>query len=91
MSCLQNQNCGKSFAEYNQQVETFLNLFMSVRRSTCFRQGFRPSSGAQNCTHGVRYWSDPARKLSANLYDIYHCFVYSEKLLMMDRGTVQNT
>ena len=33
---------------------------------------------------------DPARKLSANLYDIYHCCVYSEKLLMMDRGTVQN-
>jgi hypothetical protein len=32
---------------------------------------------------------DPARKLSANLYDIYHCCVYSEKLLMMDRGTVQ--
>jgi len=22
------------------------------------------------------------------LYDIYHCCVYSEKLLMMDRGTV---
>jgi len=34
---------------------------------------------------------DPARKLSANLYDIYHCCVYSEKLLMMDRGIVQNT
>jgi len=33
---------------------------------------------------------DPARKLSANLYDIYHCCVYSEKLLMMDRGTVWN-
>ena len=30
---------------------------------------------------------DPARKLSANLYDIYHCCVNSEKLLMMDRGT----
>jgi len=43
-------------------------------------------------------------KLSANLYDIYHsyvysekllydihhCCVYSEKLLMMDRGTVWN-
>ena len=28
---------------------------------------------------------DPALKLSANLYDIYHCCVYSEKLLMMDR------
>ena len=33
---------------------------------------------------------DPARKLSANLYDIYHCCVYSEKLLMMVRGTVRN-
>ena len=31
-----------------------------------------------------------ARKLSANLYDIHHCCVYSEKLLMMDRGTVRN-
>jgi len=33
---------------------------------------------------------DPAHKLSANLYDIYHCCVYSENLLMMDRGTVRN-
>ena len=31
-----------------------------------------------------------ARKLSANPYDIYHCCVYSEELLMMDRGTVRN-
>ena len=29
---------------------------------------------------------DPAREL----YDIYHCCVYSEKLLMMDTGTVRN-
>ena len=33
---------------------------------------------------------DPACKLSTNLYDIYHCCVYSEKLLLMDRGTVRN-
>jgi hypothetical protein len=25
-----------------------------------------------------------------NLYDIYHCCVCSEKLLIMDRGTVRN-
>jgi len=31
---------------------------------------------------------DPTRKLSANLFDIYHCCVYSEKFLMMDRGNV---
>jgi len=34
--------------------------------------------------------SSTARKLSANLYDIYHFSVYSEKLLMIDRGTVRN-
>ena len=33
---------------------------------------------------------DPVRTLPANLYDIYHCCVYSEKLLMTDRGTVRN-
>jgi len=33
---------------------------------------------------------DPARNLSANLYDIHRFCVYSEKLLMMYRGTVRN-
>jgi hypothetical protein len=33
---------------------------------------------------------DPARKLSGNLYGIYHCCVYSETRLMMDKGTVRN-
>jgi len=33
---------------------------------------------------------NPAHYLSANLCDIYHCCVYSEKLLMMDIGTVGN-
>jgi hypothetical protein len=36
----------------------------------------------------LQFHPDPARKLSAKLYDIYHCCVYSERLLMMDRGTV---
>jgi len=38
----------------------------------------------------LQFCPDPTRKLSANVYDIYHCCVYSKKLLMMDRGTVQN-
>jgi hypothetical protein len=33
---------------------------------------------------------DPARKLSTNLYGLYHCFVYGKKFLMMDKGTVRN-
>jgi len=32
----------------------------------------------------------PAHKLSANLYDINHCCAHSEKLLILDRGTVRN-
>jgi len=45
---------------YSQSTKdaTFLNLFISVRRCTCFRRFFRPSSGAQNCTYSVRYLSD---------------------------------
>jgi len=30
------------------------------------------------------------RHLSANWYDVYYCCVYSEKLLMIDRGTARN-
>ena len=42
------------FAEYSQQDAKFHNLLISVRRSTCFKRVFRPSSGAQNCTYSVR-------------------------------------
>jgi len=38
----------------------------------------------------TKFRPDPARKLSGNLYDIYHCCVYSEKLLMVDTATVRN-
>jgi len=31
-----------------------------------------------------------ARGCQHNLYDIYQCCVYSEKLLMISRGTVRN-
>jgi len=37
---------------------------------------------------GMEFHPDPAHKLSTNLCGIYQCCVYSEKLLMMDRGTV---
>ena len=46
------------FADYNHWDATFHNLFISERRSTCFRRGFRPSSRAQNCTYSIRYFSD---------------------------------
>jgi len=29
-------------------------------------------------------------RFARKLYDLHHCYVYSEKLLMMGRGTVRN-
>jgi hypothetical protein len=66
----------RSFLLYTQQ------WYISYR----FADSLRAGSG-WNCE---QFNPAPARKLSANLYDIYHCFVYSEKLLMMDGGTVRN-
>jgi hypothetical protein len=39
---------------------------------------------------GTKFHPDPASKLSAKRYDVYHCCVYSEKILVMDRGSVRN-
>jgi hypothetical protein len=44
-----------------------------------------------HCIHsnqdGTESHLHPARKLSANLYDIYHCYVYSEKKTPEDGQT----
>jgi hypothetical protein len=34
----------------------FLDLFISINFSACFRRFLRPSSGAQNCTYSVSSW-----------------------------------
>jgi hypothetical protein len=60
----------------------FLKFILEMKLS--FRQLFGPSSGVFHCTHciGICHTS----KQSAKLCDIYQCYVYIEKLLMMDRG-----
>jgi len=63
----------RSFSLYTQQ------WYMSYR----FSESLRAGSGRNQLQ------PDPARKLSANLYDVYHYCVYSEQLIM-DRGTVRN-
>ena len=65
----------KSFSLYTQQ------WYMSQR----FADSCRAGSG-WNCSSILIL----LRKLPTNLYDIHHCCVYGEKLLMMDRGTVRN-
>jgi len=36
-------------------MQRFLELFISIHCSKCFRRFFRPLSRAQNCTYSVRY------------------------------------
>jgi len=38
----------------------------------------------------TQQWYMSYRFSARKLYDIYHCCVYSEKFLMMDRGTARN-
>ena len=61
----------------------FSNLFLEWK-STCFGQFLCPSSGVFHCTH-----SNGICHTCLLTYDICHCCVYSEKLLMIDKGTVE--
>jgi hypothetical protein len=36
-------------------MQRFLDLFISINYSTCFRRFLRPPSGAQKCIYSVRY------------------------------------
>jgi len=74
----------RSFSLYTQQ------WYMSYRFADNLRAGSGRNWFGSARSETNQFRPDPARKLSANLYDIYHCFVYSEKLLMMDRRTVRN-
>ena len=64
-------------------------IYFWNKNSTCFGQFLCPSSGVFHCTHsnGICH---TGLLTDCEQYDIYHCCVYSEKLLMMDRGTVRN-
>jgi len=65
----------RSFLLYTQQ------WYMSYR----FADSLRAGSG-RNCSSILILLAS----CNYNLYDIYHCCVYSEKLLMMGRETVRN-
>ena len=41
--------------KYNKQDAMLYNILYYCRCSTCFGRFFRPSSGAQNCTHSIGY------------------------------------
>ena len=65
----------------------FFDVHVTIHRDNFFI--IKPTR-CNNFSNFSNFHSHPARKLSANLYDLYHCCVYSEKLLMMDTGTLRN-
>jgi len=54
------------------------------------QQWYMSYRSADSLRSGAGWNPDPALKLSAKLYDIYHCCLYNEKFLMMDKGVVPN-
>ena len=64
--------------------------FFTVHTAMVYVMRFFFLTACKQDQNGTVFHSDPARKKSAKLYDIYHFCVYSEKFLMMDRGTVRN-
>jgi len=74
----------RSFSLYTQQWS------ISYRFSESLRAGSEQNLFLPDPVCMLTFHPDSARKLSANLYGIDHCCVYSEKLPMVDRGTVRN-
>jgi len=71
----------------------FRTVPLSIIRSISLytQQWYMSYSFADSLLAGSRQnHPHPTSKLSAKLYDIHHCYVYSETLLMIDRGTVRN-
>jgi len=57
------------FFQVYQQDATLYNILYYCQCSTCFRRFLRPSSGAQNCTHSIRYMSS---LLTASVGELEH-------------------
>ena len=65
---------------------SIIRSFSLYTREWYMSYRFADSLTASRIRTELQFRPDPATKL----YDIYHYCVYSEKLLMMDRGTVRN-
>jgi hypothetical protein len=91
--------------KYNQQDATLHNGIYYYKCSTCFRRFLRPSSGAQNCIHSIKYllsfyrlreWVGTGlcvlfeQHMQTSSNSLTVAVRSSFELLMMGRGTVWN-
>jgi len=56
------------------KMQRFLDLFISINCSTCFRRFLRPSTGPQNCTYSVRYCQTNTGASCCRGWDGTHAF-----------------
>ena len=93
--------CIVNVFKHNQQHATLHNGIYYYKCSTCFRRFLRPSSGAQNCIHSIRYlsifycflplaWVSWDCLLLQTSSTNTRCCVYSFELPMMGGGTAWN-
>jgi hypothetical protein len=91
---------------YYKYIPRFLDIFISINCSTCFRRFLRPSSVAQNCTYSVRYCQTNTTATVGEITLQIHLIHYSSRqqywfdntwhcmysfvLLMMGGGTAWN-
>ena len=82
------------------KMHLFLQLFILVTRSACFRRSLCPSSGDQNCTYSNRHMCSfellmmdrmAVRNMQSSKLHIWQQAYVQFELLMMDGKTVQNT
>jgi len=57
-------------------VQQVGNIYIYIYITLLLIRTIKPT----RCINFSKFRPDPARKLSANLYDIYHCCVYNEKI-----------
>ena len=83
------RNCPKHVEFYYKKLMVYVTQFVWHTPSLCV-QWRTPDDGQRNCQKHVEFYYKNEWYMSYILYDIYHCCVYSEELLMLDRGTVRN-
>jgi hypothetical protein len=75
-----------SFPLYTQHIQQWC-IYIYIHIPLLCVQWKTPDDGQRNCPKHIEFYSKI--KIKWYIY-IYHCCVYSGKLLMMDKGTVRN-
>ena len=86
------ETCGVLFQKKIWEIHTTCHAYDIWHIPLLCVQWKTPDDGKRNCPKHVEFYSKNKfeKYIGEMTCDIYHCCVYSEKVLMMDRRTVRN-